>query len=228
MNKEENELNKINNYLEEFFENWLIKDIQLIRNCNLYFTLPYVLLISSGIDFLGGLYCGFDCSPSKRSAKFIKKWMGEVNSIYKEEYMANFLYDNVRSGASHYAMYKKYASCSSQPNIYPLEKHLFVNIRNNAEDRIIIQVFQFIEDFIEAYNLFKKDHIKIHCKDVYNKLKVMLKDDKKVENLIRNLKQKNKMYYSRIESTIQADSSSPSVIYGTSASPSEADSDKYF
>lgn len=228
MNKENNELNKINNYLKDFFENWLIKDITKIKNCNLEFTLPYVLLVSAGIDFLGGLICGFNCSSHKRSAKFIKKWMGEVNLIYREEYMADFLYDSVRSGASHYAMYKKYASCSSNPNTYPPEKHLHVHIRANNDDRIIIQVFQFIEDFIKAYNLFKENYIKTHYKDAYKKLKFMFKDDKNVENLIKNLKQKNITYYSKIESTMQADSSSPSVIYGTSASPSEADSDKYF
>ena len=228
MNKENNELNKINNYLKDFFENWLIKDITKIKNCNLEFTLPYVLLVSAGIDFLGVLICGFDCGSHKRSTKFIKKWMGEVNLIYREEYMADFLYDSVRSGASHYAMYKKYASCSGNPNTYPPEKHLHVHIRANNDDRIIIQVFQFIEDFIKAYNLFKENYIKTHYKDAYKKLKDMLKDGINFENLIKNLKQKNITYYSKIESTMQADSSSPSVIYGTSASPSEADSDKYF
>ena len=228
MNKEDNELNKIDNYLREFFEKWLIKDINKIKNCNLDFTLPYVLLVSAGIDFLGGLICGFNCSSHKRSVKFIKKWMGGVNLVYREDYMADFLYDNVRSGASHYAMYKKYVTCSSHSNVYPPEKHLHINIRANNDDRIIIQVSQFIEDFIKAYNLFKEDYIKIHYKDAHNKLKSMLKDDKSVENLIKNLKQKNKTYYSKIESTIQADSSSPSEIHGTSASPSEADSDKYF
>jgi len=225
MNKKDNELNKINNYLKEFFENWLIKDVNLIKCCNLNFTLPYILLVSSGIDFLGGLICGFNCSSSKRSVKFIKEWMGEVNSIYREGYMANFLYDNVRSGASHYAMYKKYVTCSINPNVYSPEKHLHVNIRANNNNRIILQVSQFIEDFIKAYNLFKEDYIKVHYKDAYSKLKSMLKDDKKVENLIENLKLKNKVYHSKKP---QADSNSPSEIHGTSASPSEADSDKYF
>ena len=223
MNKEDNELNKINNYLKDYFEGWLREDITKIKNCNLRFTLPYILLISAGIDFLGGLMCGFRCKSPKRSAKFIKRWMGEVNSIYREEYMAEFIYDNVRNGASHFAMYKKYVSCSSNPNIYPPEKHLHVHIRDNNDDRIIIQVFQFIDDFIKSYNIFKEDYIKVHYKYVYNNLKYMIKDDKNAENLIENLKQKNKKFYSKIESTIQADSSSPSEIHGTSAIPSEAD-----
>jgi len=142
--------------------------------------------------------------------------------------MANFLYDNVRSGASHYAMYKKYASCSSKLNIYPPEKHLHVDIRTNNDERIVIQVFQFIEDFIKAYSLFKEKYIKIHYNDAYKKLKFIFKDDKNVENLIMNLKQKNKIYYPKVESIIQADSNSPSIIYGTSASPSEANTDEIF
>jgi hypothetical protein len=207
----------------------LIKDITKIENYNLKFTLPYVLLISAGIDFLGGLICGFEHNNSReRSVEFIEKWMGKVNLLYREKQMADFLYDSVRSGATHYAMYKKYASCSGNPNTYPPEKHLHVHIRANNDNRIIIQVFQFIKDFIKAYNLFKENYIKINYEDAYKKLKDMLKDGKNFENLIKNLKQKNKIYYSKIESEMQADSSSPSIRIGTSASPSEADFDKYF
>ena len=156
--------------------------------------------------------------------------MGKIRPLYRENSMSDFLYDNVRSGASHFSMYKKYASCSSDSKIYPTDKHLFLTIRANNDVRIIIQVFQLIDDFIEAYYLFKENYIKIHYKDAYNKLNSMLKSGKNFEKLISSLKQKNKIFYPKAESMIStsnADSSSPSLTYGSSASPSEAYFDNY-
>lgn len=221
-----NDKEKLNNYLKNFFEDWLIKDIEEIKKYDdLEFTLPYILLICSGIDFLGGLICGFNTNNSpRRFAKFLKKWMGEVNPLYREDYMAEFLYNNVRNGASHYAMYKKYVSCSSKKKVYPPEKHLYVDIRPNNDNRIIIQVFQFIDDFIKAYNNFKENYLNIHYKNAYRKLKLMLKNDKKSENLINDLQLKG-IKYDR-HAIIQMDSVT-SEFYGTSEAEVSSDSPSF-
>jgi len=236
INEEDNELIKINNYLEKYFENWLINDIDLIRNCSseenkLYFTLPYVLLVHAGIDFLGGLICGFKrnnrSNSHERSVEFIKKYMGDVDPVYRENNMANFLYENVRNGAVHCAMYKKNASCTTDPNgYYPKENHLYVNIDN----KIIIQVSQFIDDFKEAYKRFKEKYIKKYYKNAHKNLIEMLEDSKDFENLINCLKQNHRIYYPEVEIDIspsQVDSISSSIkIYNSSSTappiPSEA------
>lgn len=221
-----NSKNKLFKYLKEYFDNWLIKDLKKIQKYDdLRFTLPYVLLVCSGIDFLGGLLCGFNTNNSpRRFNKFVKRFMGEVNQLYKEDYMSDFLYNNVRNGASHYSMYKKYVSCSSKKDVYPPEKHLYVDIRLNNDNRVIIQVFQFIDDFIKAYNNFKKDYLEIHHKDAYNKLKDIFKDDKNSEKLIEQLMQNGYTYDHQNSFYSEPSSDSPSIkTFGTSKAPSPSE-----
>lgn len=224
----ENYKEKLFEYLKKYFEDWLIKDLKEIQKYDdLKFTLPYILMICAGIDFLGGLLCGFNKkNSSRRFANFVKIFMGDINPLYKEDYMAKFLYDNVRNGASHYAMYKKYVSCSSMKNVYPPEKHLNVNIRPNNDNRIIVQAFQFMDDFINAYENFKTNYLNKHYKDAYDKLKSMsmFKNDRNSEKLINNLTQKGYTY--NHHQIIQINSTIRPEYHGTSEASSDSPSFK--
>ena len=214
MNEKVKKIDDINKYLKKYFDDWLINDLQLMQKKKLKFTLPYILLVSAGIDFLGGLTDGFKRDNSKaRSIKFIKVWMGKVNPSYILDGMGELLYNNVRNGASHYAIYKKNVTCSCDPCVYPLKKHLYLDSRFGYDDRVIIQVFKFIEDFIEAQRLYKKEYINKHVESVHENLKAMLNEkNKHTKNVIKKLKDKN-LTFNNIGKTI---------IKGTSEGPSEA------
>lgn len=40
----------VEDYLKKYFDEWIIKDINMMKKKNLRFTLPYILLVSAGID----------------------------------------------------------------------------------------------------------------------------------------------------------------------------------
>ena len=42
-------LDFIEDYLRKYFDGFLLKDIEMVRNVNLEFTIPYILLVSTGI-----------------------------------------------------------------------------------------------------------------------------------------------------------------------------------
>ena len=45
-------LDFIEKYLKDYFDEMLIEDIRKIEAKGLHFTFPYILLVSTGIDFL--------------------------------------------------------------------------------------------------------------------------------------------------------------------------------
>lgn len=195
----EEKLKSINNYLNNYFDKWLFNDIDLMERHELKFTLPYILLIFSGIDFLSILKFGItkatnkESNPSVRSKHFITSYMYEAtkNETYKDEDIARFLYEHVRNGAVHYSMYKDSVSCSSDLVVYPKEAHLHIDPGDNNKDFIIIQIQKFIEDFKLAYEYFKINYIEKNIDDVFNKLNEMLGDKKNYDiNAINFLKSK--------------------------------------
>ncbi len=186
----------VNIHLDEYFYEWLITDIKLLLDKELEFTLPYILLVSAGIDFLGGLTDGFKSNNSSaRSKNFIKNWMGKVNPLYKINGMSELLYNNVRCGASHQAIYKKGVMCSYG---YHVSKHLHLDITPGYEDRVIIQVLQYAKDFIKAQDLYRKEYISKNIDKVYKNLSSMLNEDKYY--LIKYLKDNN-LTYNNIDNT---------------------------
>ncbi|MFH1745032.1 MAG: hypothetical protein ABH881_02595 [bacterium] len=173
-NKQKEKL--INDYLKTHFEEMLIKDIEMIKEANLKFTFPYILLVVSGIDFLGGLELGFyKISSNKeignsreRSCYFIEKYMGKFNDLYKDSRISNILYRSMRCGASHQAMYGQEIESSNW--LYPKDKHLNHMIDFKKKDRIYIHALQLANDFKEAYKIFKKDFIKMSPSIAYDNL----------------------------------------------------------
>ena len=172
-------LSFVENYLSKYFDEMLINDINEIIKRELHFTFPYVLLVSTGIDFLGGLAQGFDNNgknnSERRSCYFIEVWMGKVNPSYNNEKMSKVIYKSVRCGASHQAMYKKGVESSSRA--YPEEKHLHHLVSIKGEDRIFIHALRFVKDFISAQRLFRDEFIKASPEVVYSNLVAMLSAD---------------------------------------------------
>jgi len=190
-------LDYIENYLKKYFDEFLLKDIKIIKNASLEFTIPYILLVSAGIDFLGGLSQGFykikngrkQENSSERFRAFIREWLGRVNPNYKIQGIPELIYNSARCGASHQSIYKKEVESASY--IYPQDKHLYYIIDLYGKDRIFIHALRLVDDFIKAQNLFREDYIKQNIDDVYTHLNDMLNESEKdFPRLINYLKSK--------------------------------------
>lgn len=208
-------LNKIEIYLREYFDKWLIRDIEKITEKKINFTIPYILLVSAGIDFLGGLVEGFKNNSKIRSCNFIKNWMGRINQLYKEPQMAELIYQSARCGASHGAMYKK--GIESSFGLYSPSLHLHVDSSNN-QDHIFIHALQFTQDFMRSQKLFREEFLKDNIELAYDNLNKMLETPliEHFENLVRTLKGKNYSFNS------DAFTSRPPQNWETSVEPSKA------
>jgi len=166
----------IKNYLKNYFYKWLIKDIKIIlkimKEEELGFTLPIVLLVCSGIDFSGGLIYGFQSAVGLRSKNFIKEWMGRINHLYSDDEISEVIYNLVRCGSVHQAMYKKGVEILSDSST---NNHLCLT----KSDNILVNTFQFANDFIKAWRIFRKDYINNNIENVFQNLHdmVMLTDD---------------------------------------------------
>ena len=171
----------LNDYLKTYFDEMLIKDIRLIKDKNLHFTYPYVLLVSAGIDFLGGLEEGFKDNNSKqRSKHFIENWMGQFNSLYKHTEISTILYVVCRCGASHEGIYKPGIEVSSWS--YRRDKHLHHVIDFQGKDKIFIHAFQLLDDFMTAKKLYRT-HLKTNYETPYKNLIDLLSQKPKPEVL---------------------------------------------
>lgn len=199
-------LDFIEDYLKRYFDGFLLKDIDMIRNANLEFTIPYVLLVSTGVDFLGLLAKGFGSESGIRSCYFIEEWMGRKNALYKDKRISKIIYKSVRCGASHQSIYKREVESASW--LYPQNKHLHHMVDVNGKDRIFIHVLQLVDDFVDAQRLFRQEYITNNADNVYENLKDMLEESAIAEfqDLINELKGKGLTF--KAEEAIQ---SSPRV-----------------
>ena len=194
-------LDYIENYLQKYFDGFVLKDIELIRRANLEFTIPYVLLVSTGIDFLGSLAKGFKNTSYEGSCYFIEEWMSRKNALYKDKRMSKIIYISGRCGASHQSIYKKEVESTSQ--LYPQDKHLYHMVDVNGKDRILIHALQFVDDFIDAQRLFRQEYIASNADNVYQNLEDMLEEPTidGFQGLINELKGKGLTF--KAEDTIQ-------------------------
>lgn len=177
----------IEDYLLKYFDGYLINDIRSIRDKNFDFTFPYILLVSSGIDFLGGLKDGFTNNSRVRFCDFIKDWMIKSNELYGYKGMSEVIYKSARCGCSHQAIFNK--GIKSSTSCYPKEKHLYHFVDLEGRDSIFLHAFQFVEDFLKAQGLFRQTYIKNNPDIVYKNLTEMLKKDvEELPELIEKLK----------------------------------------
>ena len=173
----------IKNYLKNYFYKWLIKDIKIILKKmeveKLEFTLPIILLVCAGIDFSGGLICRFlKDNVRSRSKKFIEEWMGRINYKYRDEVISEVIYDCVRCGSVHRAMYKQGVEISSDILI---NNHLCLGLSGN----LVINTIQFANEFIKAFRLFRKEYIQNNIENVNQNLHEMVCDSNNKTNRLR-------------------------------------------
>jgi hypothetical protein len=187
-------LEYVEKYLKKCFEEWLVNDIQMIKDKKLYFTFPYVLLVSAGIDFLGLLAKGFNSGSKIRSCYFIEEWMGKLNPLYKNKKISVIIYKSARCGSSHQAIYKKEVESSSIA--YSADKNLYHIKCLDGRDRIFIHAWQFVDDFIKSQQLFRDEYVKQNPEDVFNNLQEMLKEEtiEGFEEFIEELKKDGKSF----------------------------------
>ncbi|MEA2020766.1 MAG: hypothetical protein U9M98_03600 [Patescibacteria group bacterium] len=188
----------IENYLKTYFDEMILEDLKKMRGSDLCFTIPYILLVSAGIDFLGGLEKGFYKinkrgekigNSSERSRSFIKNWMGRVNTLYGEQWVAKVIYGAVRCGAVHQAIFKKGVEAYSGVDFQ--DKHLYVRINPTSKERVFIHALQFADDFIKAQKIFREEYIKKDIDDVHRRLAELLKGEMaNLPDLIESLKKK--------------------------------------
>ncbi len=195
MNEQE-KFEYLEKYLKKHFEEWLVKDIQMIKDAKLHFTFPYILSVSAGIDFLGMLAKGFGSKSGDRSRYFIEEWMGriKINPLYKNEKMSNLIYKSARCGSSHQAIYKRGIESSSRA--YPEGKHLYHIKCLDGEDRIFIHAWQFVDDFFKAQRLFRDEYVKSNTEEVFDNLQEMLREGviDGFQELIEELKKDGKSF----------------------------------
>ena len=172
---EESKLKAIINYLNDYFENRIIADLNILleydkKKEELSFTLPYILLVNAGIDFLGGLEMGFAKNNSKeRSCNFLRTWMAQEYELYGFPSMDSFIYDFVRNGLVHQAIFKR--DVESYKGFDYFDKHLFVRENTDGEKRIFIHTKHYVEDFLKANARFKKEFIQGNNIDIlYSRL----------------------------------------------------------
>lgn len=224
-------LQKLNNYFEEYIDRMLIKDIELlkVRNDELRFSYPYILLVCSCIDLFGGIEKDFTRAGGRGNSEerfiwFITEWMGRVNTLYKEKSLAYLIYDRWRCGIVHQATLKKGFEASSY--MYPRDKHLHL-IKDN--ERIFIHSLQFADDLIEAQKLYRKyinDNATniIYIESLYSHLLNMTREDKNtkkqyLEQFIHLLQKNNLVFYS-IENIYSPTETANVISTSTSTSPS--------
>lgn len=154
----------VREYFRKYFEEMLLKDIRMLIDNPQPFTIPYIALVCMAIDFLGGLEHGFTSENGRpnsgpRSRAFIKNWLVRANEIYACEGMPGFIYDSVRNGVIHQAIFKEEAeSYSGAEDV--LGKNLYVRKDPRGKERIFIHPIQFVNDFIEAQKIFREEYLK--------------------------------------------------------------------
>ena len=150
-------LEKLNNYFEKYIDGMIIKDIELIKakNNEFKFSYPYILLVCSVIDLLGGIEKDFSqhgrSNSKERFIWFITEWMGEINNLYKEQSLAYLIYESWRCGVVHQATLKKGFETSSY--LYRRDKHLHYI---EDKDKIFVHSLQFADDFIKAQKMYRE------------------------------------------------------------------------
>lgn len=200
MNQQQ-KLQDINKYLENYFEKYLIEDINRMRNKNLDFTFPYILLVFAGIDFLGSLEKGIGQkrrNSGSRSKHFINKWMGRINSEYKIKEIQEILYRSARCGVTHSAIVYKEIVTSSNSDTYNQHLLLMEDGIVKEKGRLYLHALQFVDDFRAAYKLFKEEYITDNIEKVYNNKEQMLKEglkEERFERLVKRLINEGKTFY---------------------------------
>jgi hypothetical protein len=146
---------KLNEFFTKYIDNHIISDIKNLEvtNDDHKTSYPYLSLSFSGIDFFGGLEKGFKRDNSrKRFIWFLKNWMGKVFILYKENSLAELIYDSCRNGIIHTAILKNSFTVSSY--FFDENKHLYID---QQKDLIIFHSLRFSKDFIKAQSLYRKN-----------------------------------------------------------------------
>ncbi len=115
-------------------------------------TTPIILMVCSGIDFLGGLLEGFNSSSSARFKKFLKKYMARVNSEYGDADLADYMYKHVRSKVTH----EYFASRLFHEHNNATTHHLSI-LNMNGREILFLHPVCFKEEFVSAVDLLTED-----------------------------------------------------------------------
>lgn len=146
-------VNFLNQYLSTHIDEYLVNDIEDLKNKNVQTTYPYLLLTFSGIDFFGSLEYGFNEKVGIRFKKFIKEWMKNIKVIYADEAIAEIIYDNLRNGLVHNAVLLHGLGTSTYG--FSNQEHLFYH---EKKDIILIHPVELANDFINTQKLYR-DHL---------------------------------------------------------------------
>ncbi len=171
--------------VEEYYrkiKRYLESDIKALIDCDQSGRAigcgAYLLIACSAIDFLGALaYAGEseEKYSGRRSQGYIKKYIGEVDTVYKDERVAEYIYKVIRCGQVHEAI----AKCSSIIGTsHERDFHLkIIALPQESNSKKIVKGIYFNPqifaiDLLASLDLFEKE----------------LKDDPKIEKMYNFLK----------------------------------------
>ena len=208
-------IDDLDSFLKKVIDSYIIDDLNKLSQINKIHqtSYPYLALVFSGIDFFGTLEKGVKEQVGTRFRWFINEWIGKINQLYKEDCLANLIYNSCRNGISHNAVLKNSFNISSY--LYPNSKHLHFHKESNL---IFFHTIQFAEDFREAQERYR-DHIinssdKLYILKLCNNLSEMINNNLSENNndtkkLIDILKSKGRIL---LEDDIEKDVSSKTSI----------------
>ncbi|HEY5614492.1 MAG TPA: hypothetical protein VIL52_00585 [Bacteroidota bacterium] len=152
--------------LKDFVEKVLTyfnNDFAELKRQNVTASFPYIFHAFAGIDFLGGLACGFKDKDGKRNSGdrsrwFISTWMSKADARYNKSHsgrnVADYLYTFLRSGLFHAACVEGSIKVQTSED---LKSHHLGYSFDDGKSIMFIHPIQFAEHFHRAADLFLED-----------------------------------------------------------------------
>ena len=134
----------------------ILGDLETIANNRerLPMSFPQILLVFSGIEFLGSILYGLKGSKTSRVSKYVSDWMPEnYNRKIGNKTLGAFLYDSLRSGLVHYGTVK--GDIVVDHDIAALSWHLQW-VDHHGGRRLFIHGYQFASDFVGSVKRVKE------------------------------------------------------------------------
>lgn len=130
---------------------------------------PYLLTTCSGIANLGELFFPDATKDETRFTNYVKKYLGQVDSVYRKNNVDRFIYKHIRCGQVHEAIVK------SRVLIGKKFDHLITLLIDDCEGGFIKIIYfnpkSFADDFIKSLVFSEED---LRNEDIINKFTISL------------------------------------------------------
>lgn len=164
------ELSEKKNFLERYYKDirhYLEGDINALKECdntgNDTGCGPYLLTTCSGIDFLGSLSLpdaggGLKRKSGRGFKHYVTTFLRQVNPLYKDTEVADFIYQFARNGQVHEAIVKPRIMIGKNET-YHLKILSIVKNTDKPEDRqelMYINTRKLADEFLQSLDYFER------------------------------------------------------------------------